>query len=208
MESDAAHEDGDLQVLGSHVLDRRCALVENFGEQTARLGAHLLASLSRCTDGIGLAANQVGVGLRAFAYDLRPVGGQARGVWFNPELVDHGGSETAVEGCLSIPGLYWPVTRPGRVTVRGQDELGEEVVAELEGLPARLFQHEMDHLDGVLVLDRVGEDERAALSDELVRLGWVWSGRHWHRPRRRNDGPQRLAPEPGPSGGVVRRDPR
>ncbi|MBV8985218.1 MAG: peptide deformylase, partial [Acidimicrobiia bacterium] len=106
--------------------------------------------------GSGLAANQVGVRKRVFVYDI----GDGPQTIVNPEIVESRGEWTYEEGCLSVPGLYWPIVRPKEVHLRGQDLHGEEIYLEGDELLGRVFQHEVDHLDGVLLLERVSADER------------------------------------------------
>ncbi len=113
-------------------------------------------------DGIGLAATQVGVPLRVFVYDLgdpeTPLG-----VLINPEIVERSGSTKEEEGCLSIPGLSELVERSERVVVRGLDGEGNGLLLEADGLLARCLQHECDHLDGVLFIDRLSPLKRRLL---------------------------------------------
>ncbi len=120
--------------------------------------------------GVGLAATQLGVLHRVLVYRIHPQSPVAALV--NPELEWAGrDAESLEEGCLSLPGVHVEVERPVYVRVRARDELGEPVVIEASGLEARVIQHEMDHLDGVLVLDRVPRSERKeamrALRDAL-----------------------------------------
>jgi peptide deformylase len=108
--------------------------------------------------GVGLAANQVGVLQRLFVFEQDDQGAQAV---VNPRIVDPSGEkETEEEGCLSREGVRVPVERPTRVTVEGVDPEGEPVRYELEGLGARVAQHEIDHLDGVLIIDRTDDEHR------------------------------------------------
>jgi len=108
--------------------------------------------------GIGLAAPQVGISLR-----LMVVGHEktmtARAI-VNPVIAEQGGEVTAEEGCLSLPGIFAPVTRAEWVRLEGQDLEGQPLSIKARGLTARVFQHEMDHLDGVLILDRTSRDQR------------------------------------------------
>ena len=106
--------------------------------------------------GVGLAANQVGVQKRLFVYDV----GDGPRVVINPVLEGHEGEWTYEEGCLSVPGLYWPITRAGRVHLRGVDLDGKELSIEADELLARVFLHEVDHLDGTLLIDRLDPDRR------------------------------------------------
>lgn len=116
--------------------------------------------------GIGLAAPQIGVPLRIFVIDLS-VGRDAAGLitLVNPEFVERDGMQLEEEGCLSVPGFNATVPRPARVVVKGLDQNGQVQQVEGTGLLARAFQHEMDHLDGQLFLDRL----RGIKRDLIVR---------------------------------------
>lgn len=112
--------------------------------------------------GLGLAAPQIGRSLRMFVYDLKEEEGQSRqsGVLINPEFISKSGSQTGEEGCLSVSEYRTQVTRAYRVAVKGTDRNGKEVTVEGDGLMARLLQHEMDHLDGTLFVDRLSSLKR------------------------------------------------
>ncbi|MBI5585066.1 MAG: peptide deformylase [Deltaproteobacteria bacterium] len=112
--------------------------------------------------GIGLAANQVGRPLRLIVFDVTPKD-QPRNprVLINPEIVCAEGSQSLEEGCLSVPEFYSEVKRCSKVTVRGLDTQGNPVELEGEGLLAVVLQHEIDHLDGILMLDRISPLKRA-----------------------------------------------
>ena len=116
--------------------------------------------------GIGLAAPQIGVPLRLFVIDLS-IGRERNGllVLINPELVEVDGVQLEEEGCLSLPGFNATVVRPSKVVVKGLDRHGVEQTIEGTGLLARAFQHEMDHLDGALFVDRL----RGIKRDMIVR---------------------------------------
>jgi peptide deformylase len=116
-------------------------------------------------EGVGLAAPQVGVRKRLFTYDLHE--GDGPGVVINPEIVATSGEVESEEGCLSVPGLRFAIVRADHVTMRGLDLDGAEVVLEGDDLLARMVQHEIDHLDGVLLLDRLEPDVRRAALREL-----------------------------------------
>ncbi len=106
--------------------------------------------------GVGLAAPQVGVGRRVIVVDVSPVEKEIPPMALvNPEIVSRRGMAEATEGCLSVPGVEGVVARPESVTVKGLNELGEPVKFEAGGLLARALQHEIDHLDGVLFIDRL-----------------------------------------------------
>src|SRR5258705_307181 len=116
--------------------------------------------------GIGLAAPQVGVPLRVFVVDLSMGRAPSRvSVMINPEFVEREGMQLEEEGCLSVPGFNATVVRPARVVVRGLDRSGTEYTVEGRELLARAFQHEMDHLDGTVFVDRL----RGIKKDLIVR---------------------------------------
>lgn len=116
--------------------------------------------------GVGLAAPQVGVNLRLFLIDT----GNAPMVFINPEIVKASGKEVADEGCLSFPGLREKVERAARVVARATNLEGKEFEVQAEGLLARAIQHELDHLDGVLFIDRISKARRIQLKRDLERI--------------------------------------
>jgi peptide deformylase len=121
--------------------------------------------------GIGLAATQVGVPLRIFVIDLS-VGREPNGlmVMVNPEFVAREGTQLEEEGCLSVPGFNATVVRPSRAVVKALDREGREQVREGTGLLARAFQHEMDHLDGTLFVDRLRGIKRDLIIGRIRKL--------------------------------------
>ncbi|MEA2411359.1 MAG: peptide deformylase [Thermoleophilaceae bacterium] len=147
-----------IRRLGDPVLKSRATPVDRFDDslrtQVSRMGAIMNDAL-----GVGLAAPQVGLSQRLLVYR---VGHEAPLIALvNPELEwSSDDDETAEEGCLSIPGIGVDVDRPVHVRVRARDEFGDARVVEASGLEARVIQHEMDHLDGVLILDRTTKDQR------------------------------------------------
>ena len=151
------------------VLRMEARPVEEFDEDLQRLVARM-KDLMNDANGVGLAATQVGVLRRVFVFapdDERVL------VMVNPKIAQHG-DETDVddEGCLSIQGVTVPIERPTTIRLEGKDEQGKDVGYDLEGLAARVAQHEFDHLDGTLMLDRTTPDARreamAALRPRLV----------------------------------------
>lgn len=114
-------------------------------------------------EGIGLAATQVGVGKRVVVLDVSPVDETiAPLAVVNPEIVARDGSATAVEGCLSVPGVQGEVCRAETVEVRGMDEQGTPLRIRADGILSRALQHEIDHLDGVLFIDRLSSTPAAS----------------------------------------------
>jgi peptide deformylase len=131
--------------------------VEDFDDDLRRLADRMVA-LMHDAQGVGLAATQVGVLRRLFVFEPDEDGARAI---VNPEIVVRDDEkETEEEGCLSLQGVRAPVERSVRVTIKGVDPDGSEVQWELEGLGARVVQHELDHLDGVLIIDRTDDESR------------------------------------------------
>lgn len=151
----------EIRLLGDPVLREEAAPVVELDDEVQALVRDLMDTMY-AAEGIGLAATQVGVLLRVFVYDVRE-SDLAAGVLINPEIVAREGTVKGEEGCLSIPGLTEIVERSDRVAVRGLDAEGAEVEIEAEGLLSRCLQHEYDHLDGVLFLDRVSPLKRKML---------------------------------------------
>ncbi len=122
--------------------------------------------------GIGLAANQVDLPYRLFVINLQaePDARDEEFVFINPVITQRKGSAEDQEGCLSFPELYAPVTRPEKIVVNAFSLAGKELTYEMDGLYARAVQHEADHLDGVLFVDRLSPANRLAVKDDLAVL--------------------------------------
>jgi peptide deformylase len=149
------------------VLRMRAKEVESFDDELDQLVQRLTAIMEGAT-GAGLAATQVGVLRRVFVMRVTEEGETLALV--NPELVAHGEElETDDEGCLSLQGLLVPVERPTSVTVSAKDPTGAPVFLEFEGFAARAAQHELDHLDGVLMIDRATDEARREAMATLRR---------------------------------------
>jgi peptide deformylase len=151
------------------VLRMKAPPVETFDDDLKRLATRL-GELMKDATGVGLAATQVGVLRRVFVF---AVDEDEVAVLVNPEIVRRGDeTELDEEGCLSIQGVTMPVERSTSVRIEGRDASGEEVAYDLEGTPARIVQHELDHLDGTMILDRTTPEARrealAALRPRLV----------------------------------------
>jgi peptide deformylase len=156
-----------LRLFGDPVLKQRAREVEELGGDLATL-VHGMFDTMEAEEGVGLAAPQVGVRKRLFTYDLHE--GDGPGVVINPEIVESSGEAVSDEGCLSVPGFRFEIVRAERVTMRGLDLDGREIVLEGDDLLARMIQHEIDHLDGVLLLDRIDpEVRREALREMRTR---------------------------------------
>jgi len=127
--------------------------------------------------GIGLAANQVDLPYRMFIVNTDPEHDRAaEQVFINPVVTGHSGSEDFEEGCLSLPELNGMVKRPGKVEIEAYDLAGERIEGQLDELPARVFQHELDHLDGVLFIDRLSPSGRLALKEALDEFEVAFHG--------------------------------
>jgi peptide deformylase len=120
-------------------------------------------------NGCGLAANQVDLPYRLFVMNTTGKAAEKEQelVFINPVLSKHKGMEEEEEGCLSLPGLYVPVKRPDKVTITGYNLGGEQVTVNATGLFARVVQHESDHLDGILIIDRISPTSRIAVKELL-----------------------------------------
>jgi peptide deformylase len=153
----------DVRTFGDPVLKTRAASVESFDDALAHLAEDMLVTM-REHEGVGLAANQVGRLKRILVAATE----DEEYVIVNPVVEEAAETtERELEGCLSIPGIQVEVERPTGVTVSGQDASGVPLRIETSGLLARILQHEMDHLDGVLILDRTDRESRKAAMREM-----------------------------------------
>ena len=154
-----------IRRLGDPALKSRATPVDQF-DDSLRSQVQRMAGIMNDALGVGLAAPQLGVSQRLLVYRVGPDAPVT--VLANPEIDWHSeDSEVLEEGCLSIPGIQVDVERPVHVRVRARDEDGEDRTVEASGLEARVIQHEMDHLDGVLILDRTSRDQRREAMREL-----------------------------------------
>lgn len=138
--------------LGDDILRKKCRPVGEITERIQMLVDDMLETMYDA-NGVGLAAPQVGVMRRIFVVDI----GDGPIVMINPEIIETQGEQTGEEGCLSLPGRAGNVTRANYVKIKGLDRDGNEQVYEATELLARAFQHENDHLDGVLYIDKASE---------------------------------------------------
>ena len=150
-----------IRTFGDPVLRQRAITVEGISDLERKLIDDMIDTM-RDAPGVGLAATQVGSLARIFVWEV----GEQYGAVLNPTIVQSSDEvETDEEGCLSLPGIVYEVERPAAVTIGGLDRDGETIKIEAEGLQARVFQHEIDHLDGVLFIDRLpGESRKEALA--------------------------------------------
>ncbi|HYZ98606.1 MAG TPA: peptide deformylase [Acidimicrobiales bacterium] len=155
-----------IRVVGDPVLRQRAAEVTTIDGRLAKLAEDMIATMYDAP-GVGLAAPQVGVEKRLFVYDV----GDGAHTVVNPEIVAREGEWAYEEGCLSVPGLSWEIVRAKRVHLTGLDLDGNELSIEADELLARCFQHEVDHLDGVLLLERLDTDTRKQALKTIRELG-------------------------------------
>lgn len=149
-----------IRIFGDPVLRERAAEVTRFDDALARLGQDMLDTLGPAA-GAAIAGNQVGVLKRLFAFDVHDGDTVDRGVYVNPEILETSEEiQEGEEGCLSFPGLFYPTKRPLRARIKAYDVRGEELERAGEGLLARLFLHEIDHLNGVLFIDHLARHDR------------------------------------------------
>ena len=142
----------NIVTLGDEVLRKKCRPVGEITERIQTLVDDMIETMHDA-NGVGLAAPQVGVMRRIFVVDI----GDGPIVLINPEIIEMSGEQTGEEGCLSLPGKAGTVTRANYVKIKGLDREGKEHVYEGTELLARAFQHENDHLDGILYIDKATE---------------------------------------------------
>ena len=155
---------------GDQILHEPARRVEAVTAEIDRLVEDMIETMY-AAPGIGLAATQIGVGLRIFVVDVSI--GRNPGdliVMINPEFVERDGMQLEEEGCLSVPGFNATVVRPERAVVKGLDRTGQEQQREAQGLLARAFQHEMDHLDGRVFIDRLRGIKRDVIVRKIQKL--------------------------------------
>jgi len=155
----------EIRTYGDPVLKSQSLAIENIDDKLVRL-TDAMFDIMYEAPGIGLAAPQIGVQKQLFVYDI----GDGADVLINPVVVESSGEWVYEEGCLSIPGLYVEMVRPKEILLKGINIDGEEVSVEADELLSRLFQHELDHLNGVLMFERMTPDQRTEALAEYRRL--------------------------------------
>jgi peptide deformylase len=154
-----------IRLFGDPVLTQRASEVTDIDAKLAHLAADMVATMHDA-HGMGLAAPQVGVQKRVFVYQLEhgdPV------TVVNPTITDSRGEWEFEEGCLSIPGLFYPIVRPKEILLEGWDLDGNQLSIEADELEARCFQHELDHLDGRLLISLLNPEQKKDALRELRR---------------------------------------
>jgi peptide deformylase len=174
-----------IVILGEPVLHRRAAPVESFDEDLATLVRDMFETMD-AAHGVGLAAPQIGVGLRVFTWQMDNNDAvPERGVIVNPFVspskpaVEDPDPHEESEGCLSVPGESFPLKRGDRASVSGFDAEGNELAFEATGWFARCMQHEYDHLNGFLYVDRLNESWSKKARKAVKRAGWGKPGASW-----------------------------
>lgn len=156
-----------IRKYGDEILRKKSKEVENIDGKIEKLINSMKETLIK-VNGIGLAAVQVGVLKRIFvAYDREK---ENFITLINPTILEKKEEEIDMEGCLSFPDIYFSITRAKKVVVKGINEKGKEVIVEGEGIMARCFQHEIDHLNGVLIIDYASEREKDFYKEKLNSL--------------------------------------
>lgn len=174
-----------ILITGEPVLHTVARPVTEFDERLAILVENMFETMD-AAPGVGLAAPQIGVGLRLFVFSWADDDGQSwRGVAVNPELfitpiaVGPADDDEDSEGCLSLPGERFPLRRADAAILRAVDVAGEPFEIEADGWLARIFQHEYDHLDGTLYVDRLEREYEKPVAKAIRKAGWGVPGNSW-----------------------------
>ena len=167
-----------IRIYGDPVLRKTAEEITAFGKSITDLKDHLITTLYHAEKGIGLAAPQIGVSRQIAVIDIS-LGKEVDKMvtLINPVITDAEGEAIEEEGCLSIPSIYQKVIRAQKIHVKYLDEKGRKRDMDVEGMIARLIQHEVDHLNGILFIDRIGVVRRALLSKKLRELTKESGGR-------------------------------
>ena len=174
-----------IRIMGDPVLHAPAAPVDEITDEIRRLVADMYETMD-AAPGVGIAAPQVGVGLRIYTYsyvddDERPWRGEIINpvLWMTPLEPGSPDPDTESEGCLSFPGERFPLRRSDRVRVTGIDLEGRAVAIEVDGWRARIMQHEFDHLDGILYIDRLSDGDGKTVQKIARKRGWGKPGVSW-----------------------------
>jgi len=159
-----------IRIYPDPILQTRAAEIEKIDERVIRLAGEM-AETMYAAPGVGLAAPQIGVSERLIVLDVKtPEGEKELITLINPEIIEAEGRLVEEEGCLSVPGIRENVTRAERVLVRGLDLDEQQREIEAAGLLAVAFQHEIDHLDGILFIDRISRLKRGIIQRKIRKL--------------------------------------
>ncbi|EKD26328.1 MAG: hypothetical protein ACD_79C01255G0005 [uncultured bacterium] len=157
-----------IRTYGDPVLRQKAEPIKEINEEIKKLAQDMIESMYQ-ENGVGLAAPQVGISKRMIAIDA----GEERGhpfVLINPELIGTEGKATAEEGCLSFPGIYGNIQRAASLKVKGIDAEGKEKSLSFTGLECRAILHEIDHLDGILFIDKMSASHKLVIKSKLKKL--------------------------------------
>lgn len=155
---------------GTPILRKRLEDVTEFGEPLKKIVEDMFETMYEVR-GIGLAANQVGIDQRIIVLDGGPhYEGCEKIALVNPDIIESSGEDAMIEGCLSIPGLEGEVIRATEITIKAQDLDGKEVLIKATDMQARIYQHECDHINGKMYVDRVSTTTRSLLESKLKKL--------------------------------------
>jgi peptide deformylase len=157
-----------VRIYPDPILKCKSEPLSDFGPDTQKLFDDMIETMF-IEDGVGLAAPQIGVSKRILIAAPGIKEGDAV-VIVNPEIYEASGKETDIEGCLSLPGITGEVTRAKKIRVKFQDRFGNKQDMEIKNFFARIIQHEMDHLDGILLIDRLDFDKRHQALSQYQRL--------------------------------------
>jgi peptide deformylase len=156
---------------GDDVLKLKAKEVKNIDEEIVKLMRRMSAAMYNTNNGVGLAAPQVGESLQLSVIDLsmgqKP---EELMVLINPEILESDGVETGEEGCLSLPGISIPIKRKTKLLLKYFDIDGKEHKLEYEGFTARAIQHEIDHLEGILIIDRISSLKKQMVKKDIKRM--------------------------------------
>ena len=173
-----------ILITGEPVLHQRAIEVQEINDNVRNLVADMFKTMD-AAPGVGLAATQVGVGLRIFVFSYTSQDQEIRGVAINPKLElsalsdEELSQEADAEGCLSIPGERFPLKRADNVVLTATDLEGVEFRIETQGWLARIFQHEFDHLEGMLYSDRLVRPHKRLMKKAIKESGWGKPGSSW-----------------------------
>jgi peptide deformylase len=171
-------------ITGDPVLHNPALPVEDFGPELKALVADMFDTM-HAAPGVGLAGPQIGIGRRIFVFEWHDGETQYRGVAINPELTlgplaeNELDEDSESEGCLSVPGERYPLRRADTAMLKAQDEEGSWYEIHATGWLARIFQHEFDHLNGILYVDRLIEPHKSEAFEAIGELGWGDPGQAW-----------------------------
>jgi peptide deformylase len=159
-----------VRTYGDPILRKKCKRINSIDGDIRTLASDMLETLQNVS-GVGLAANQVGMSKRILVIDQTKFDFEAPPLFvINPEIVETSGEQLSEEGCLSLPGIWEDVKRPLKMEIKGTDLEGKEIKVAGEGVLARVLSHEIDHLDGLLIIDHLSSIKRKLLSRKLKEL--------------------------------------